>query len=506
MKASNTSVQVGVNCSGSYANGFQIERLAAGGSWTLVHTGSWSSGTVHWTDTNAPAGQVTYRARATRPIYGDDSSKGVLYSAYTTSNQVMTATPPLAPTITAPANGSAWPTGSTVRVAWTPNHPDGSGQSAAQGELTNPDGTTTTIDLNGTATSTTVTASVIGKYSFRVRTKGVHADWGEWSTLTTVTVADPPNVVITGPLTEIQESPFTVAWSVLDDTGVSEQSLEIVRSGNVVFSTRVDAGARSLTVTSGMFLPLDGDLLTFRLTVRGGSTLSSTVSSDAPVLFVAPPEPRVSVTYDDAYAAHLTVLFGSGADVPPTRRILVYRVMPDASELLLDGNLSDGQSTIDRLPPLNTDYSYRIVAQAESGAVSDITQEARVEAHYGILNFGRDASVAVTLGFNMSARHNRVHASSEMHFARGDNTLPVSYSMRQLQSTATVRGLFEWDSALYSRLVATADAYTYAWYREPSGLRWYAKVDQEWAVDTTEYKDIEYAVDLTQLAWEEPVR
>ena len=162
---------------------------------------------------------------------------------------------------------------------------------------------------------------------------------------------------------------------------------------------------------------------------------------------------------------------------------------------------------MDPIPPLNTDFHYMVVAYTAMGTTIARMVDARIESGFGVLNFGTDAGQTLLLGYNNTVSHKRSHSTSEFHFARGDgaNALPSSYELDQLDSTVSVTGVWEWDQALWLRILSLADGYPYAWYREPSGLRVYVKAEQSVSVDIADKKNISYSADLTQLTWEEPV-
>ena len=101
-----------VNTATSYA----IERSVDGGEWAKVS----EVASFPYDDTGA-AGMVSYRVQSLR---------GSLASAWAVSDRIAAITPPLAPKVALAA--AVMPVGGGVRVSWTPNHPDGSAQEAAQ--------------------------------------------------------------------------------------------------------------------------------------------------------------------------------------------------------------------------------------------------------------------------------------------------------------------------------------------------------------------------------------
>lgn len=504
VKTGDRTVQVTADATNTYTWSIDFERQANGGDWETISTGLVGT-KITFTDTNAPGGTLRYRARCWRFIYGDGGDG--LFGAYTTSNEVTTITPPLAPTVSCD-QGAVAPTNTALVLRWTPNHPDGTAQTSAEVEVTGQSGDTTTTTITGDSTQWTRTASLqtVGTVKFRVRTKGLDPDWGAWSSYVEVRVADPPSVVVSSPVSPVTAMPFTIAWSIADVTGVSMQTVEILRGSNIVYSVSPGTDVRELQITSTDFLPSNGDQLQIRVSVRGGSTLTATASILVDVEYTPPDYPQVNIQFNDDCAAVVNVVFGTGDGVPETKYATVYRVNPDGSEKLIVDNLMDGQQCIDVLPPLNTEFAYRVTSHAESGSTQDKTVSTVCESGFAVLNYGADAGSSLLLGYDLSVDHRVSHSTSEFWFASGDSSLPVSYSTSQLNREINADSVFEWDGDLYLRLLNFADEWSYAWYREPSGRTCRVKLDMDVSVDTTERKDIHCALSMIELAWEDPIR
>lgn len=504
VKTGDRTVQVTADATNTYTWSIDFERQANGGDWETISTGLVGT-KITFTDTNAPGGTLRYRARCWRFIYGDGGDG--LFGAYTTSNEVTTITPPLAPTVSCD-QGAVAPTNTALVLRWTPNHPDGTAQTSAEVEVTGQSGDTTTTTITGDSTQWTRTASLqtVGTVKFRVRTKGLDPDWGAWSAYVEVRIANPPSVVINGPASPVTAMPFTIAWSVADSTGVSMQTVEIIRNGSVVYTRQPGTGVRELEITSADFLPSNGDQLQIRVSVRGGSTLTAMASVLVDVEYTPPDYPQVNIQYTADFSTVINVVFGTGDDVPETKYATVYRVNPDGSEKLIADNLMDGQQCIDVLPPLNIGYTYRVTSHAESGSTQDKVVSTVCESGFAVLNYGADAGSSLLLGYDLSVDHRVSHSTSEFWFASGDSSLPVSYSTSQLNREINADSVFEWDGDLYLRLLNFADEWSYAWYREPSGRTCRVKLDMDVSVDTTERKDIHCALSMIELAWEDPIR
>ena len=514
VKTSASAVTVTADVSNSSPSWVTFRRSTDGGTtWeSLAITASTgivpSNGKAVYTDRNAPAGTVQYRCFTRRVIIGDTKSDDLSLSLSsadpTDSNTVTTITPPLAPTIVDPPSGAVRAYPADVRVQWRANHPDGSAQTSAQVEVTYPTGGTWT----GTATTNDyydLWCSTVGQWSVRVRTKGLHADWGAWSDPRTFTIAQSPSLIITSPSGEIDSSPFTVSWSVQDDTGVSSQTVSILVDDVEVFSQQVDPSLRDLTIGSGQYLPDNGEQLLIRVHVVGGSTLDATEQILVNVNYTPPADPYMSFEQANDCKAIVAVAFGTPSyGQPETEYVSVYQIV-NSRRILIADRLGDKQQAVDVLPPLNWEYEYEVVAHAPSGATSSFRKTVTYESHYSCINFGTDAGVAIVLGENAKTTRKLEHATTEYHFARGD-TFPVSYRLKRLDSTIYEEGSMDWNQWLYFHMLDQFGANVYGWFREGSGRRAYGKITGTVSVDTTEDKRITYQIDMVELDWKDPVR
>ena len=304
-KSSASSVTLSAEGLPAWAEGYEISRTAdGGGSWQTVGT----AGTFPWTDASAPAGTIRYRVR---------SYRGELYSAYVESNSITTITPPLAPTVQALPSVVA--TGSTLTVQWTPNHPDGSAQTQAQVEYQVGSAAAKTATVQGAGTSYRLPASATssaGTVKVRVRTHGLDDEWGAWSAAQTVRVAVPPSANITVPPVDgarVGSLPLTVEWDASDATGVSSQSIALLDSaGSTLYSASLGASERELVLDESTYLLANATDYSLRLTVRGGSSLTTTAARSFSTSFAEPARPDAGLSVDPSdLSAAVTVYAGS---------------------------------------------------------------------------------------------------------------------------------------------------------------------------------------------------
>lgn len=383
-------------------------------------------------------------------VYGVRAKRGSLASSWAKSNSVTTITPPLAPKVTA---DSVVPTGTAVTVSWVPNHQDGSAQSAAQVEFS---GSETITESYTTAKSASVSLAK-GSWKVRVRTKGLHADWGAWSGYVAVVVADYPQCWVASPATDgvlIDQVPLTVQVAATDETGIAQATLALAEVGGAAIATADVTNLKPVSFGSYATIRNGIDYL-LTLTVKGGSGLSKTATRRFKTHWAEPATPEVSLSYDDTLACHVKVRNGlSSYEIEQTTLVGPMTVDEVSNELSMlgtitvDGNalvlgsasrcssftvervsyggdaviasgVLDSQETIDRIPPLNTDYEYKVTGYADNGTSSQVATGANVFAHGMALNFGQDASVALVLDYNGDYSTSSKRSVETYHFADG---------------------------------------------------------------------------------------
>lgn len=481
----------------AYAKSWGVQRSADGGStWKDVAVAAaTASSYVELSDTSAPAGTVTYRVRAVR-----DS----LASAWVQSGSITTITPPRAPAVTATAVVA---TGDAVRVSWAPNHPDGSAQAAAQVEVSG-----AAAETHDVGAGTWLELKLAkGAWKVRVRTKGLHADWGEWSAYAAVTVADRPQCWVSSPPHDgaiVSSMPLAVSVEASDETGVASATLTLTGpTGTTVASLDVTSLA---DVELGSYATVANGLsYTLTLSVRGGSSLTATATRTFRTFWAEPATPVIAVTYDDELAAHVAVRNGVSAySVDETTLVGPMSATEDGEGLLMLGTIEveggtltlgsaamcetftvervldegdttitagmlDSQEAVDRVPPLNVDFTYRVTGLAESGETSQATAVANVPATGQALNFGVDASEVVVLDLTGDYSQSSERASERYHFAGGgaDGHLPVSYPLDEVNETTSVS--FSLDQPTREKFRKARRKHWIGWWRGHFGERAY---------------------------------
>ena len=507
VKAGATEVTLRVYGAWAYANAWEVQRSTDGGSTWAAITASTEGEDPAWLDLHdkaAPAGTVVYRVRAKR---------GSLASSWAKSNSVTTITPPLAPKVTA---DSVVPTGTAVTVSWVPNHQDGSAQSAAQVEFS---GSETITESYTTAKSASVSLAK-GSWKVRVRTKGLHADWGAWSGYVAVVVADYPQCWVASPATDgvlIDQVPLTVQVAATDETGIAQATLALAEVGGAAIATADVTNLKPVSFGSYATIRNGIDYL-LTLTVKGGSGLSKTATRRFKTHWAEPATPEVSLSYDDTLACHVKVRNGlSSYEIEQTTLVGPMTVDEVSNELSMlgtitvDGNalvlgsasrcssftvervsyggdaviasgVLDSQETIDRIPPLNTDYEYKVTGYADNGTSSQVATGANVFAHGMALNFGQDASVALVLDYNGDYSTSSKRSVETYHFADGgeNGDLPMSYMLDELDKKTSLSWEMKRDD--HDKYMRVMDEQCKGWWRGHAGERAYGPMEFDMSV------------------------
>ena len=512
---------------------------------------TWESATVDetWLDSDAPAGTIRYRVRAykNKPWNGAGDT---IYSPWTESNSITTICPPNAPTINGLKTVYAANIDGIVGIAftWTPNHPDGSPQSAAQIELRSSVGALPVVDIADSTNSYSIEHG-IGTLSVRVRTKGLDANWGAWSEWKTVRIAYGASAWFSSPSTngtEVGVLPYTVEWKAADSTGISYQKIELRdSSGGVIASIEPSTSTRSWNL-SGYSMLVNNSSYTLKGYVRNGAGLTTEFTRTFTTNWLSPAAPTVHVEYTDDLCAIIHV-YQPKTDYAVQDAALTGPITQSDDGLLLSGNLtiedgaikltstaptktydiarkdSDGTLTvlgtgndlgtfvIDRLPPLNTEYEYVMTAHAESGTYITFSVKALCPSSGDeAFNFGDAAETCLRVGFDAQASRSKKVSGNTFHFAlgKGASQLPTFYSNDDMDIDGTHSYKLH-SRDLYDRAEKITDKPENAvcWFRSAFGriARVYVSA-WNFSYAAENYMLWNMGASMTECVWEEPLR
>lgn len=512
---------------------------------------TWENATVDetWLDSDAPAGTIRYRVRA----YKNNPWNGAgdtIYSPWTESNSITTICPPNAPTINGLKTVYAANIDGIVNIAftWTPNHPDGSPQSAAQIELKSSIGAVQPVNITDSTTSFSINHGV-GTLSVRVRTKGLDANWGAWSEWKTVRIAYGASAWFSSPSTndtEVGILPYTVEWKAADSTGISYQKIELRdSSGGVIASIEPSTSTRSWNL-SGYSMLVNNSSYTLKGYVRNGAGLTTEFTRTFTTNWLSPAAPTVQVEYTDDLCAIIHV-YQPKTDYAVKDAALTGPITQSDDGLLLSGNLtiedgaikltstaltktydiarkdSDGTLTvlgtgndlgmfvIDRLPPLNTEYEYVMTAHAESGTYITFSVKALCPSSGDeAFNFGDAAETCLRVGFDAQASRSKKVSGNTFHFAlgKGASQLPTFYSNDDMDIDGTHSYKLH-SRDLYDRAEKITDKPENAvcWFRSAFGriARVYVSA-WNFSYAAENYMLWNMGASMTECVWEEPLR
>lgn len=534
-KIGGTKARISVDSASPYADGYLYQLSVNGQSWTS-EKGMGSS-----IDVDVGGGTVKARVRAKR---------GDLRSAYRESGSITTIVAPSAPTLGGFASVYAIP--STVRVSWTRLHHDGTEQTAAQVEVTDPVGGVVVHDVE-TDNFLEINLDKEGEYRVRVRTKGLDPSWGAWSPQGSFHAEYAPQVHITSPAVDgsvVQGVPFEVAWEVATSSGVSFQEIRLLsEAGDVLHTAQVDPDKRKYSFSADTYLPQTMREYTISVIAGDGYSLTADALRKFKADYAEPAFPYISVVSDPSdLSAHITVMQGDGSwvlndegflvspeywdgqtdrvpvnagfkdtghvgmlgigAVVPTVRLSVSRMLEDGSQEMLIDALPSGHDVIDRLPPLNVDYTYLITAYSAAGTATTAEVTAHIDSDGSeAFNFGVDAGRAILLGLDADASSGTSHSGEWFEFINGGGTssLPAFYPDGGMSANGS-----------HSYIVTTADEYrdldamrrdranAVCWFRDHWGGRHRVKADWTLGYSAKSYNTWSVSASLTEVMWEGP--
>ena len=354
--------------------------------------------------------------------------------------------PPKAPTLKEPASGAVLDaSGDSVTFKWSHNPTDGSPQTAAQIQhSTNGGSSWTTVNVSGNAQSKSVSMFAANStVTWRVRTKGEHDDYGEWSETRVFYVKAAPIVRFLEPSNGFtaEQMPLVVRLSYEDTSGsLAALNLVVERDGTTVY-TRNMGTETTVSIEAGEWLPENGASYTLRAEARSSSTLTASASCAVSFEFPPPMRGTAEVTPDpETGYAHLRIGTIREAGLEEPTRFSVLRVSGNGSVLVREG-VRDGEEVVDKHAPLNTPYSYEIVSFSEAGAYATNRIEAVIESKWFFFYFGNDMARAL---WNPAGSISLSRPQDEQVHYWG-RSLPVDYSgtavdeSRQLSATVETK-------------------------------------------------------------------
>ncbi|MEG2533746.1 MAG: hypothetical protein RSB04_12120, partial [Gordonibacter sp.] len=391
------------------ATALELQRSTDAQTWVAVKSIAGSA--VAEAQDTPGGGTFYYRARNTR---------GALASSWSAaSNKVVTIVAPAAPTLVAPASGITLPkTQSTVTFSWQHNPIDGSAQTAAQLQHSTNGGTTwTTVQVTGRAQQTSVSSSwtVNSTVTWRVCTKGAHANYGAWSAAQAFKVCQVPTVAISKPATDstiLDDVPVLITWTYADASGTQQRAtLSIADSrGKELWSTTLQGTGNTVSISSSELLPENNASFRIALTAYSTSGLAASAARTFSTDYEEPSAPGLQIEANRVLGSVSATIFegAATAGVPRTVALGLFRMRADGSLLCLADKVPSGTGIADLYPPLDQNLSYVAVAYTANGLTARTEQTVQVASKGAVfINFGSNgyadvAKVAMDLEWSTS--------------------------------------------------------------------------------------------------------
>ncbi len=388
-RSGSTTVALAITNPAITATALEIQRSTDGATWTTITT---VTGSAVTSATDTPGGGTFYyRARNTRGALVSDWSP--------TSNSVVTIIAPAAPTLITPASGVTISKAQTAIVlTWQHNPIDGSAQSAAELQYS----------INGGSTWTTVTLTTAQTYSlansfavnatvtWRVRTKGAHADYGAYSAAQTFKVCQVPSTAITTPAadgTEIIDVPIALAWSYSDQSGTQQRAVVTIKdsAGAQLWTKTITGAAVSASVPSSELLPANNATYSIELAVTSTSGLTASATRTFATDYEEPESPTITVDVDEEFG-RVSLLVHEGINntgKPATASLGIFRRKADGAITSLVDHVTSGTGATDPYPPLDQPLTYIAVAYTANGLTSKTEHAETIPSGgYVYFNFG----------------------------------------------------------------------------------------------------------------------
>lgn len=351
------------------------------------------------------------------------------------SAPVQPLTPPAPPTLLGPTRTQS--SQEPVTWVWRHNPKDHSAQTGAQLRH-RPVGSSSwaqTLTVWRDAQQLTSAAPlVVGPHEWQVRTKGAASDWGDWSPISTLEVADPPTVSITKPAQQLHSNRMSVEFAYHDGTGAAMVGwvCQLWRGGLLLEETTGTGHPSAITLDSTL-----QDQVSYRLTlvaISGTGLRSVAAEVDTRTSFLPPPTPTLIGEWVEVEGlARLSVTNpskGPRQDAVDHNRIERSIDGGRTWQTIADG-LGIGPDLNDNRVPLNQAAAWRAVAVTPLGveAISDELHLATPSQWVWLVGEdGTGVTLRHNLGLSREHGHHRVvehylgRGSPEVHWGEGRPT------------------------------------------------------------------------------------
>ena len=339
--------------------------------------------------------------------------------------------------------------GGAPRFSWTHNSLDGSEQQDAEVEYT--------ITPKGSSSSSKKYNRNIGKtasYSLhktlwaepctielRVKTKGLHPSWSDYSDPLIVKIEHSPTLVITKP-SEDNKTYTTTPINIAFNAGTRK----LVSKEIVIYNDETGERLKSFSDVSEASLTMDSwvppNNSTFRVQVNAVDEFNFSVSNQVKfkTRYKEPAAPIVNLKNNaDDLSCAISVRFGQQTnDAEATVKATIARVDSNGREFIYT-DVRDNQTVVDIHPPLTGAYHYEVASYTAAGAFKaiNVSNELGVKGMFA-LNYGDGCRKLAKLSADAERGH-QVELEQEVVSYLGRKK-PVLYSGTSIIETIPLKG------------------------------------------------------------------
>lgn len=353
------------------------------------------------------------------------------------------------PRLLAPQNGQTVQSDTSTTLGWVHNARDKTAQTSAIIEYTpnyNADAssqTTQTITVTGTSQRTEVTTPAFASDAtkatvsrWRVKTKGKHPDYSEWSDYNTFYSCPAPTVTIDSPA-EIKKFPYTINWTFAD-WGSNTQIRYTVEVGVGVNSATIEqvGSDTSYTLTGTEREYKNNEEIPIIVTVYSTSGMVKSAAKMVTIAYTPPARPQLAVTTNENnLSANITALAGIDPNLTPTSSMDIYR-----NDKLLAADVINAQTVVDSLIPLDTLIEYRVIAKTLLSTVATSTKQVFIPSKGRIaISFGENFETTLLLG--LDGKPNLKIDKEKETFESAGYTAPVAVYGTHRQASGSFDGI-----------------------------------------------------------------
>lgn len=441
-RSTGDTIKITITGGNEYVEDVYIERSIDGGEWAEIATHSYPYDS--YTDTVSSAtDNILYRVR-----YSND----VGYSSYTTSNIVVIKKPPLAPSLTAPsANATRALDDGSIQFTWIHKPQDGAPQTAAVFEYKVNSGNWQTVSLTDEAYYILNISGMSpnDNISWRVKTKGYHADYSPYSETRHVLLMAKPEIVITAPTETITDLPVTLGYDYDDNSGNLVRLVIQVIDNNKVVKEYIDTEVKSTgsyTYVLNDFLFESGKLYMLRVEALSSSGLQAagmiTTTVDYDLTYLEGGLYPMIEPDEETGFVYVTIAREIGDDeeeFEPLEVSQAYLYRTVDGERTFIAEVGEGYQLLDKYAPLNKAYNYELLMLLGDGRASLATVESEVDGSASFIYYEDKICKAI---WNPKLQ-TKLSRPDKKQIRYSGRKYPVSYDTIAREETATFTALIE---------------------------------------------------------------